>query len=59
MRRGMQGHVAEPGGPMRAPAWCGGDTCAHLHIIYIIHMIIVHINIPYSEFANPLKRRTF
>ena len=28
IRRGTQGHVAEPRGPTRAPAWRGGDTCA-------------------------------
>ena len=26
VRRGMQGHVAEPHGPTRAPEWRGGDT---------------------------------
>ena len=36
----------------RAPAWRGGDTCANLHIIYTLHMAIVHISIPYSELAN-------
>ena len=28
VRRGTQGHVAEPRGPTRAPAWRGGDTWA-------------------------------
>ena len=28
VRRGAQGHVAEPRGPTRAPAWRGGDTRA-------------------------------
>ena len=32
MRRGTQGHVAEPRGPTRAPAWRGGDTCVHIYI---------------------------
>ena len=27
MRRGMQGHVAEPHGPTRAPTWCRCDVC--------------------------------
>ena len=26
MQRGTQGHMAEPRGPTRAPAWRGGDT---------------------------------
>ena len=37
MRRGMQGHVAGPRGPTRAPAWRKGDTYAifvFYHIIY-------------------------
>ena len=55
MRRGTQDHVVEPRGPTRAPAWCGCDTCAYIHIIYIILRVIVLIKIPYSEFANPLK----
>ena len=46
MQRGTQGHVAEPRGPTRAPAWRGGDMCAHLHNLYIIHMVIVHTRIP-------------
>ena len=54
MRRGMHGHVAEPRGPTRAPAWRGCDTCEYIHIIYIILRVIVHISIPYSELANPL-----
>ena len=37
MRRGMQGHVAEPRGPTRAPAWRGGDMCAIYIFIYIIY----------------------
>ena len=31
----------------------------HIYIFYIIHMVIVHIGIPHSEFANPLNRHTF
>ena len=27
MRRGTQGHVAEPRGPTRAPMWCRCDVC--------------------------------
>ena len=30
-----QGHVAEPRGPTRAPAWRGGDTCAYLYLLVI------------------------
>ena len=51
---GTQGHVAESSRPMRASAWCGCDTCAYIHIIYIILRVVVHISIPYSELANPL-----
>ena len=58
IRRGTQGHMEEPRGPTRAPAWRGGDTCAHLHINFIIHMVIVHISIPYSELANRHMRLT-
>ena len=35
MRRGTQGHVTEPGGPTRAPAWRGGDTCAYLYLLVV------------------------
>ena len=58
MRRGMQGHVAEPRRRKRAPVWHEGDTFAYLCIIYSIHMVIVHIIIPYSKFANPLNHLT-
>ena len=56
MRCGTQGHVAEPHGPTRAPAWRGCDMCAYiLYIyIYIILRVIVHISIPYSKLGNPL-----
>ena len=33
MRRDTQGHVAEPRGPTRVPAWRGGDTYTY----YIYH----------------------
>ena len=37
MRRGTQGHVAEPRRPMRAPTWRRGDTChAYLYILIIL-----------------------
>ena len=36
MRRGTQGHVAEPRGPMRALAWRGCDTCAYLYLLIIL-----------------------
>ena len=29
---GMQGDMAEPRGPTRAPAWRRGDTCVHMFI---------------------------
>ena len=32
MQRGMQGHVAEPRGPMRAPAW---RDVTRMHIYHI------------------------
>ena len=33
----------------------GADvTRVHIYILYIIHRVIVHISIPYSELANPL-----
>ena len=32
MRRGTQGHVAQPRRPTRALAWRGGDTCVHIYI---------------------------
>ena len=35
MRRGTQGHVAEPRGPTRALGWHGCDTCAYLYLLVI------------------------
>ena len=35
MRRGTQGHVAEPRGPTRAPAWHGCDTCVYIYLLVI------------------------
>ena len=33
----------------------GADvTHVHIYILYIIHRVIVHISIPYSELATPL-----
>ena len=32
-----------------------GVDVTHIHIIYFIHKVIVHISILYLEFANPLK----
>ena len=46
MRCGMKGHVVEPRGPLRAPAWRGGDTCVCL-------FIFTH-NIGYSTFKHSL-----
>ena len=45
MQRGTQGHVAEPRGPARVPAWHGGDVC--IFIFTRISMVIVHISIRY------------
>ena len=42
------GHVAEPRGPMRAPAWREGDTWA-LFIFILIYRVIVHISLPIIE----------
>ena len=39
MQRGMQGHVTEPRGPTRAPAWRRGDTRAMFIFIYIFYMV--------------------
>ena len=36
MRRGTQGHVAEPREPMQAPAWRGGNKCMR-DIFYILY----------------------
>ena len=48
MRRGTQGHVAEPSGPTRVLAWHGGDVC--IFIFTCISMVIVHISIRYFGF---------
>ena len=42
----MQGHVAEPCEPTRAPVWRGGDTCMRIIFIYILYMVIVSISVP-------------
>ena len=36
MRRGTQGHVAEPRRPTPAPAWHRCDTCAYLYLLVIL-----------------------
>ena len=41
MRRGTQGHVAEPREPMRAPAWRGGDMCVR-DIYILLYSILIH-----------------
>ena len=49
VRRGMQGHVAEPRGPTRAPAWSGGDTWHYLYLIVLIY--------GYSTYSLPIIER--
>ena len=39
MRRGTQGHVAEPRGPTRAPAW---RDVTNIYIYIYIYMYIYH-----------------
>ena len=36
MRRGTQGHMAEPREPTRALAWRGSDKCAYLYLLVIL-----------------------
>ena len=55
MRRGMHGHVAEPRGPSRAPAWHGGATCAIYIFIYIIYGYSTYKN---SVYWNSLTHKT-
>ena len=55
MQRDAQGHVAEPCGPARVLAWHGYDMC--IFIFTRISMVIVHISIRYSNYANPLISR--
>ena len=49
MRRGMQGHMAAPRGPVRVLAWHGGDVS--IFIFTRISMVIVHISIRYFGFS--------
>ena len=53
MRRGTEGHVAEPRGSTRAPVWRGCDTCTYLYLL-VLYRVIVHISIRNPIYANPL-----
>ena len=52
MRRGTQGHVAEPRGPMRVPAWHRGDVYIYIFLLYIGYSTYKH---SIEELANRLK----
>ena len=42
MRRGMQGHMAEPREPTQALVWRRGDTCARHTYIYLYIIVIMY-----------------
>ena len=51
MRRGTQGHVAEPRGPMRVPAWHRGD----IYILYLLYIGYSTYKHSIEELANRYK----
>ena len=54
MRRGTQGHVAEPREPTQAPAWRGGDTCMHIIFSYILYSY----KYKHPDYRNSLTHKT-
>ena len=48
MRRGMQGHVAEPRGPTLVPAWHRGD----IYILYLLYIGYSTYKHSIEELAN-------
>ena len=51
MRRGTQGHAAEPRGPTRVPAWHRGD----IYILYLLYIGYSTYKHSIEELANRLK----
>ena len=49
MRRGTQGHVAEPRGPARVHAWHWGDVYTYIYLLYIGYSTYKH---SIEELAN-------
>ena len=55
MRHGTQGHVTEPRGLTRAPAWRGGDAYP---IFIFIHIIYGYSTYKHSVYQNSLTHKT-